>query len=111
MLDETNLPELPKLPKTEGNYVTRESNGFWSGFISALFIIAFLVMMGFLVYYVSDGKFQSDINQNVDLKPVIQNNFSINDQDSNVHNNDFNFDQRFNMTMSVQNLNLYLNCS
>lgn len=106
-ITEPTLPPLPK-PQTPPR---EPKQAFWGGFLLAVLIMAFIVIMGFLVYYVSEGMFKTEVNQEVTFEPEInvttQNEYSFNPSTSNDFNNQF----YNNITLVVENLHIVTNSS
>ena len=99
----TRIQPLPKIP---GDYEHNGSN-FWGGFFMGLLVIGVLTLGTFLVYYVAEGRFQDNIDQDVLVEPQINvtvaNDYEFKPTTTNTYNHDVN------PTIIVQNLHVHTN--
>ncbi len=97
--------QLPVTPNPRIEVVESEGlNIFW-GILIGIVIVGAVIMAGMTVYYVSEGKFQTTVDQDVILEPNItvisntSNAFSYNPQTDNQFENTFN--NYFNVTVEA----------
>jgi len=119
------LPAIPShpepLPQLEGYpYDTqkKEVNSSWHGFLVVFFIliiVSLTVLAGLFVYYVSEGKFETDIRQ--DITPIVNMNTTVeNDNDYSFNpKTDNNFNNEFvsntNITIVIEEVIVHTNSS
>jgi len=97
-----------RLKETDSGEVVTSS--FWHAFLVIFFIlsiIAGLVIAGYFVKGVYDGKFKNTNTQSVSLEP----NITVNSDTENTYENTFNNDAQINATIIIENVNIFTNSS
>lgn len=116
MTDNFDTPKFKELPVLDdSDDIYEKDNSVFDKMMLGVLVLGVLVGLGVFLYYVHEGKFQSnDTNsQNVNVNPLtnvsVKNDYSFNPSTSNSYSNNVNPNIYINQTIIIQKIEVCMN--